>query len=239
MSPLLPSNASAIAKLASSHPSLLNVQDQDGKTPLHLALDFAVRTYDTAPAEALLAAGADATLLDNAGNNALHILSPGLFPTQATRDLFAKLATTHGVAINAQNLLGLAPAVGAFSQPTSANYTSTANRDLFPRLEMDFEPFAPDKARAFIKDVCKFLTDLGADLQILDHEGRGLLHHVGGGASNYWFFYRKTYFQALMEIGFDPFAEDKRQRTAVDVAVANGDREVLALFGKDGGKAGK
>jgi hypothetical protein len=38
------------------------------------------------------------------------------------------------------------------------------------------------------------------------------------------------YFRYLIEKGVDPLVEDRRQRTAVDVAAANGNGGVLGMF---------
>lgn len=91
----LASNGPSITSLASQYPILLDQHDNDGKMPLHLAMEFAVRTHDFTPAQALIDAGADITLLDNENNSVLHHLSRVLTPSVQSRDIFTRLALIH------------------------------------------------------------------------------------------------------------------------------------------------
>lgn len=68
------------------------------------------------------------------------------------------------------------------------------------------------------------LEKLGGDFFVRDNKGRGLLHAAARGDVER--------FQELLEMGLDPMMEDDAQQTAIDVAAACGNRDILELFEK-------
>lgn len=75
----------------------------------------------------------------------------------------------------------------------------------------------------------KSLQELGADFFATDNRGRELLHVLGYATAER--------FQWFMDQGLDPLMEDERQQTAIDVAAAKENEEVLKLFERDKGAA--
>ncbi|KAF3399131.1 hypothetical protein DPV78_006706 [Talaromyces pinophilus] len=82
------------------------------------------------------------------------------------------------------------------------------------------------------------LVATGADVLVRNNEGESLLHMIAKLPCNSS--YRQCQgkekftvsFASLMEIGLDPFQEDTKQRTPVNVAAAYGREGILALFNK-------
>jgi hypothetical protein len=79
----------------------------------------------------------------------------------------------------------------------------------------------------------------GAIANAKDNKGKGLLHVLSKriqtghpfGVSNRENI--KEIFQMLVDQGLDPWEEDLRQMTPLDVAAVCGDEEVLAMFRRD------
>lgn len=66
--------------------------------------------------------------------------------------------------------------------------------------------------------------ELGADFFATDNRGRGLLHVAAKGDIKS--------FQSLLDMGLDIILEDKNYQTAIDIAAACGNNDILGLFEK-------
>lgn len=195
----------SMAAVLEQAPTLINQQDEDGKTPLHYAICYAIQTRSAAVAWPLLNAGADPLIVDNQGNSVLHLLAHGL-NTSALHDLFRDLVK-RGVDINGRNALGETPLFAFASRPKeSFNGDGTKYQDCASTNGFDM------------------LRELGADLFVTNCKNQGLLHEAARESV--------TRFQHLMDSGLDAMLEDDAQQTAIDVAAACGNNEVLALFEK-------
>ena len=206
-----PPNPSTITRIAKDFPILINQADKSGKTPLYMAFRHAVLACDTAPAEALLHAGADPSTVDHEGNTALHILAYRVAESAPVRSLVTSVLL-RGLDINARNSYNETPVFNLVKVIPKTLRTVTAN---------DGERISPAEALTFFQDV-------GADPFAVDGQGRSLLHMVAEGDLHCL----EAWFKELMGRGVDPMVEDGRKRTALDVAAACGKEKVLNLFEK-------
>ncbi|KAB8229518.1 ankyrin repeat domain-containing protein [Aspergillus alliaceus] len=191
-----------------------------GYEPFHLAAKGRI----IGMLQPLLGAGANSREVEPDGNPVLHHLAIAIQKdrvghTASIIDSFLRL----GVDINAKNKAGESPLfsyVGAGSYETSLPVSSYGRK--------------ADGA------VIKSFLEGGANLFTQNNEGENLLHvaaklqcsHVGfpsifAGDERY-----VDPFKYLMELGLDPFQEDNKQRTTVDVAAAYGNEAILALSQK-------
>jgi ankyrin repeat protein len=187
-------------------PDLLNQGDYNGETPLHYAMIRALDRNITGEAEMLLEAGADYMIISKRGDTLLHMLGRGL-AIAVLRQFFQDLVG-RGVDLNARNARGETALFSFYNCPKTdpnALYFNDVNR---PTGE-------------YAKPM---LENLGGDFFIKDNKGRGLLHAAAGGDVER--------FQELMDMGLDPMMEDNSQQTAIDIAAACGNREILELFKK-------
>ncbi|CAH0003764.1 unnamed protein product [Clonostachys byssicola] len=195
-----------LAEALEKAPQLMNQPDSSGETPLHAAV---LRGGDRGRpdiAQTLLKAGADHLTVTKKGNNLLHSLAPRL-RTEQNRDFFEDLVK-RGVDINARNIKGETPLF------TFCVKSKAEKRDTYSEKERAMEKLK----------VIPLLERLGADLFVKDNRGRGLLHAAAGGSVDI--------FKQLMERGLDVMLEDEVQQTAIDVAAACGNKDILELFEK-------
>ncbi|KAK4171659.1 hypothetical protein QBC36DRAFT_339539 [Triangularia setosa] len=126
----------------------------EGQTPLHLALLVtAISRWETVRnweeiIDVLLSARADTFRADNAGNNCLHFLAPGLDKGATHRKRFQRFLDI-GLDINAANAKG---------ETHAFHYLRQAQRDQ--------------------NAAWQWLLDCGAQPIVKDSRGRGLLHVV-------------------------------------------------------------
>ena len=209
----------AFKALVALDEAAIHTADNTGFKPLHRALQcnqrWAVRH--------LLASGADPREADPDGNTALHFLAPQLvreqtIAAQARRD-FKRFVHKTGLDINARNKKGETP--------------------LFLCVAADWIESTPAfalKNQAPLSDVLHLFVEAGADLFTVDGGGRTLLHAAVGRRAKEEYSngdqarHRVRVFEALMGLGLDPRREDGLMRTAIDVAVAVGRREIVELF---------
>uniref|UniRef100_A0A8H7NB50 NACHT domain-containing protein n=1 Tax=Bionectria ochroleuca TaxID=29856 RepID=A0A8H7NB50_BIOOC len=208
-------DASLFERLSFSHvletcPELFHQADDDGRTPLLEAAIYAARTKETKPFNSLLEAGADCLTVDKNGESCLHKLAENLL-TQGLRDHFKDLVK-RGVDINGVNSSGETPLFAFSRRPR--NFFSTKRY-----FEMKWYG---DKYSE--KDALPLLLRLGADLTVANNKGQGLLHAAASGDVDR--------FKEVMEAGADVMMEDEAQQTALDIAAASDNQEVLALFEK-------
>ncbi|CAI6038839.1 unnamed protein product [Clonostachys chloroleuca] len=188
-------------------PHLMDQADIYGNTPLHFAVSRAARRGGEKPTAILLEAGADPLKIDNKGNNMLHKLAEG--------QRFRRFCTLYedlvkrGVDINGRADGGKTP-LYKFCKSTGkkpdSRYIHHSDEDEEP------DPSIP------------LFTRLGADFFVRDNKGRGLLHACASG--------NVGTFSELLDQGLDAMLEDEANQTAIDVAAACGNSDVLELFEK-------
>jgi ankyrin repeat protein len=170
--------------------------------------------------EALLSAGSNPVEPDSDGNTALHYLAKEVSFTSHKSEqlLLFKKFFALGVSINAKNKLGETP--------------------LFMKIAS--EPDKHDRSATTREDITIF-QDAGADFLARNNDMETLLHiaskKVCHRHSRVDARHREDIvdrFKRLMELGCDPLAEDINQRTALDVAAACGNEDILKLFKRDG-----
>ncbi|KAK1708404.1 hypothetical protein CaCOL14_005156 [Colletotrichum acutatum] len=196
----------SLAFTIEKHPSIIDQKDNEGKTPLYLAIHRGLYEKSMTAADALLRAGADPLIADNEGNTVLHVLSRMLW-VSSMRPLFNALVE-RGCDVNARNSKGETPLFwyyAGFEKRQHEVYTH--NRD--PKLYDEEGGIGAFEA-------------VGADFGAVDDDGRGLLHVAAEG--------HVLRFKTLTARGLDPLLEDKSRKTAVDVAAACGNKGVLKLF---------
>lgn len=198
--------AKFLAYALQNAPELLNQGNYNGETPLHYAMILAVGRKDTSEAEMLLKAGADSMIISKRGDTMLHILGRGI-AMASSRTFFEALAE-RGIDINARNAHGETALFSFYDN-------SKTPKD---------EWILNEKDRATGQHTKPLLEKLGGDFFVRDNKGRGLLHAAARGDVER--------FQELLEMGLDPMIEDAAQQTAIDVAAACGNRDILELFEK-------
>lgn len=204
--------AESVKEICRLAPHLLNQTDAQGCTPFHCALASCERDKSMTLAKLLLELGADATALTDKGDSALHVLGPELGHEPA-RLLFVTLIKDHGLDVNLKNVRGETPLFGW----CRAGYSHRS--DSFSRRWYAEEAYEKERKTT------KLLQELGAELFATDKRGRSLLHILGDATAER--------FQWFMDQGLDPLLEDEMQQTAIDVAAANDNQEVLKLFERD------
>lgn len=202
----LPAIDKSLAYSLENHPSIINQKDKDGKTPLYLAVDLAIREKRTTAADALLKAGADPLIADHEGNTVLHVLSRMLW-VSSMRPLFNKLIE-FGCDVNARNSKGETPLFWYYSG--------------FRRDEREFYTHNRDPETYDEDGGIAAFEAAGADFGALDNAGQSILHVAAKG--------HVLRFKTLTARGLDPMLEDHGRKTAVDVAAACGNKRVLRLF---------
>ncbi|KAF7557229.1 hypothetical protein G7Z17_g762 [Cylindrodendrum hubeiense] len=201
----------SFAYVVENVPHLINQADNDGMTPLHYTIAHASKHKKTHLVQLLLSAGADYLAVNKNGDTVLHILARKL-KSPALRDLFKDLVR-RGVDVNARNAQGETPLFAFCSRRRKEKSIRPSFSQFFNKGEEDTE-----------KDAKEVLEKLGADFFARDAKGRGLMHVAASGDV--------TRFKELMDMGLDVMLEDDAQQTAIDVAAACGNEEVLGLFEK-------
>ena len=201
----------SLAGLVHHAPHLANQADDAGKTPLHYAVYRADMSRDARAVDTLLSAGADVVVVDEDGNNLLHVLAKSL-DSPAQRRLFQDLVS-RGVDINGRNGRGETPLFIFCKHEKSGNRA----------MSTEIPELSDDGALAMLRG-------LGADVFARDDRGKGLLHVVAaswGGVE---------LFMELLDAGLDATMEDESQQSAIDVAAVAGKQDILQLFDKNAGR---
>ncbi|EHK45526.1 putative ankyrin repeat protein [Trichoderma atroviride IMI 206040] len=222
----------AFISLVEHGPAAVNMADNQGCKPLHLALAmYSDRRQESLFAiKHLISAGANVSEPDSVtGNSILHQLAPRLVghaerAAEATK-LFREISTS--VDINTRNKSSETP-VMSFA---AAGWEGT--RDPTGKVSHPKFAIANDVNHAIA--LSNFI-DLGADLTAVDARGQTLLHITASREiptdSSDWDQRDDVIsaFEKLMELGVDPRREDAELRTAIDVAVARNVRGIMRLF---------
>lgn len=226
-------HGAAFAALARHGPEAVTQPDNQGRTPLHLAVDtYAARSQLSSPfaIRHLLSLGADPAELDPlTGNTAAHYVAQRLMGGSAAAEdaaaLLRELVARGDIDINARNAAGETPAFSLAAAEWGAE------EDRIPKM--------------WHYEALDVLVELGADMMAVDARGRTLLHVTAGreawpqgpdrsfGREDVSEDIVKT-FKRLLELGLDPGAEDDELRTAIDVAVAMESRRIVLLFSEEG-----
>lgn len=228
---------SVFTALLAKNPKLIEMEDNEGRTPLslalesysskHVSLDFAVRE--------LVAAGADMRILHPiSGDSALHYVAKWLVKDEKeradeARALFSDLATV--LDINLRNKAG-------------ASVLATALATPYPPTKGRYPSWYADGAETSVAEMIEFLVHLGASVDTVDAKGRGLLHVAAQRQINeerYSEWYEEEMiekaFVKLLDLGLDPHLEDDEHRTPIDIAVARRLQIVVNLFSEEGRRA--
>jgi ankyrin repeat protein len=206
----------SFAAVLDQMPELVSQADGSGKTPLHYAVVRASRRKSPKVAKLLLSAGADPLAIDRGGNSVLHMLAWNL-DTPVLHDFFQDLVGL-GLEVNARNLGGETPL-----------FTFYRCNDAYKSEIYDSDPSETiQEGRRSQLEARLRLQKVGADIFARDGHGRGLLHVV---ASKH-----VELFKELMELGLDAMLEDDAQQTALDVAAACGNQEVMTSLMRNTGR---
>ncbi|KAM0487191.1 hypothetical protein ACHAPX_000461 [Trichoderma viride] len=197
--------AKFLAYTLQNAPELLNQGNCHGETPLHYAMIRAVERNEIGEAEMLLEAGADPMIISERGDTMLHKLGKGI--AVAAIRAFFKAFAQRGIDINARNDRGETALFSFYNNPKTLEDMWLHERD-----------------KVTGQHVKPLLEEFGGDFFVRDVKGRGLLHAAARGDVER--------FQELLEMGLDPMMEDDAQQTAIDVAAACGNRDILELFEK-------
>lgn len=209
---------------------ILFTKDNEGYSPLHNAL----RVLRPEAVKRLLSKGANLLDPDHYGRTALHYIADqclkkdrerrnqcGL-PIDQPHDFFDQCLSlwnsfrASGGDINAQDKDGTPPLFVYLSCRARTNDRSETKcchlelmRSLFP-------------------------NDSGVDLHAVNNEGETALHVVAQRKKGYFTSqdHDSKLFEMLMKIGLDPLKEDKKGRSALDVASACGNEEIVRLLSR-------
>lgn len=201
----------SLAKVLKTNPGLINQTDGEGKTPLHYAIRRAAQRRDSGVANQLLEYGADPLAITKNGDTMLHILAQNL-EVQQLRTLFQELVN-RGIDVNARNVQGESM-LFAFAARTKRDPEPVYRR----HIDMEQQEMLTEE------DVRPMFEKMGADFFVRDARERGLLHVAARGDVGR--------FKELMDLGLDVMLEDEAQQTAIDVAAACSNKDVLELFEK-------
>ncbi|KAI1187124.1 ankyrin [Nemania serpens] len=226
-----------LAALVTAKRSLIHVADGAGYKPLHLS----IRSGQSDVVQYLIEKGADYSEPDPDGNTCLHhyarrIIGKKVAAAKAmgTFRTFLKM----GLDLNARNLRGETP-LHIFM---SAEWKS---EDKW-KDEVTWEGQVSRKRQCDIEDLVGHDNDevwamfkaSGADWKTRDDEGFGLLHTVATTKLDSSFDWERhqrkdsadTFKRLMEDMGLDPRLEDAQSRTPIDLAVARGNRDIVALF---------
>ncbi|KAJ4354592.1 uncharacterized protein N0V89_006329 [Didymosphaeria variabile] len=209
-------------------PSLIHLHDLNGCTPFSLA----VTANQTWAIDTLLTLGVHPTSADPDGNTALHILAPRMFGQKPDADA-ASQRFTHflslGANINARNKVGSTP-LSLFISKSYVPAFDSGGRQLPSTYKFETHSTHTSYLPIFLS--------AGADLFTVNDKGEGLLHLTASRADSSGYNSDHKHeitatFKALLEKGLDPRLEDGECRTSIDVAIARGNKDIVALFRDD------
>ena len=211
-------NISIMRALFDKDPSIVQIGDEAGDTPLHYALRE--RAIQFEHVDLLLKYGADLHQPDSKGDTALHILCRRASNHKTRIEQFLAL----GLDINARNKKGETPLMHCLVEG---------------RLRSSMWSYSGESSSD--NDSLILLQDLGADFHARNDAGMSMLHVVAGrkvrdtvGVREWEIKDNKenlvSWFRFVMSLGVDPMLEDAQQRTSLDHAAAHGNEHILKLF---------
>jgi ankyrin repeat protein len=198
---------------------LIHQKDKLGFSPLHHALKHqALQT-----ATELVEAGCDITEPDPGGDNAAHILCRFYSIKMFSENVpLIETFLERGGSINHRNRQGESPLL---------LYLATG---VAPSSD-DF-----DGKRCTHSTHLPLFVSHGADFTAVSNNGQGALHVIAGRDPSHHYLINETskqlvnynadLFKEVLEQGCDPLLEDKNGRTALDIAAAMGNEEILKLY---------
>ncbi|OQE39983.1 hypothetical protein PENCOP_c006G05004 [Penicillium coprophilum] len=213
-------NISIMRVLFDKNPSIVQIGDEAGDTPLHYALRQLWVQFKHV--DLLLEYGADLHQPDSNGDTVLHILCTRASDNKTRIEQFLAL----GLDINARNKKGETPLMHCLAKG---------------RLRSDMWSYIGDSSSDNHNDSLLLLQGLGVDFHARNHAGMSMLHVVAGrkvhdtlGVFECEIKDKKenlvSWFNFIMGLGVDPMLEDAQQRTSLDHAAACGNEHILKLF---------
>ncbi|KAF5648028.1 hypothetical protein F52700_1242 [Fusarium sp. NRRL 52700] len=239
------SSIDLVQHIISMAPDLQYQFDENGRTPLHYAIDCQKPDNPRDEVNLLISAGVDVTVQDANGDTPLHTLSrrPFLLVADYYGDAvwqgFVKhtidLLLSKGADINARNKSGETPVFGYFRGSRFKVDLTWAkldeerhvlskkwggdrwkiNRELEEQIMEETEP-----------KIWALFDDMGVDWSVINVKGESLLHVIAGQERSLG---RAARFQFLMGKELDPRAEDLQGQTALDVAAHGKADDILVL----------
>jgi ankyrin repeat protein len=243
------SRAADIARVVAAAPGLVLAVNDQGETPLHLALGQSANLEN---AHALIKAGADVKAhVGSTGDGLLHLLFRQEWVVGPKGDVQIRVKSDRrrtvdatdeadegadmlqrllemGLDINARNSQGKTPVFGLFER--SEEWAKDADEVRSGRKTTDSDSKAAEREEV----ICDLLEAQGVNWTVTDSKGATLLHIVAGGDAQMGDFdaqatRRVRWFRFLMSRGVDLDAEDEQHRTPLDVAASKGREELLEL----------
>lgn len=207
----------------------LDMQDNLGRNILHCMIGrkraVAITKYEHSFPDAIGRAPHLANQADCDGRTPLHYAAKRGY-NHILELLLSAGADAHAVDKSGNNSLHMAASSIGYA-PGRTVFLNLVGRgvDVNGRNALDETPiFAREEGRGEVSVYIQTAKEAGVDFFARDNRGRGLLHLAASESVDL--------FKELLDIGLDPMLEDDAQQTAVDVAAASGNQEVLALFEK-------
>ncbi|KAF5566559.1 hypothetical protein FNAPI_1017 [Fusarium napiforme] len=227
-------------------PDLQYQFDEQGRTPLHYAIDCQKSGNPRDEVKLLISASLDVTVQDANGDMPLHTLfkRPFLLVADYYGDAvwqgFIKhivdLVFSKGADITVQNKAGETPVFGYFRGSNFkvdlswakldeerhnlsrkyGGYRWKVNKELEEQIVEETEP-----------KIWALFDGMGVDWSVADAKGQSLLHVIAGQERR---FRRVARFQFLVGKGLDPMAEAMQGQTALDIAAHVKADYILALY---------
>ncbi|KAH8895368.1 ankyrin [Thozetella sp. PMI_491] len=194
-----------VTGVARSAPHLLLQCDEDGYTPLQLALS----QNNIHAAELFIDAGSDLATPDPEGNTGLHYLASQLFSSSVQKIWYRFIAA--GVDVNTLNKMG-----------ESALWVFSKSR---PQMGRRYGNEGSQNLEAM-----RLLEEAGVDFTVRGKTGQTLLHAAARTPMAHCRGELTERFKWLMARGVDPAVEDDEGNSAIDVAVQSRNKEILELF---------
>ncbi|RDW75540.1 ankyrin-2 [Coleophoma cylindrospora] len=244
-----------IQRLISLAPELLAEVDDDGRTPLHCALQNNWLVRDDV--EALLLAGAEPCATNpKTGDTPLHLFLGGVWQidvdangtgvvTGRQKHLLHQFILL-GADINARNRSGETPAFQFFSEgsvtvtlPEADDDTalqSLKRSDQIRQRQILHQRRQGTAAVEQEPQLWALLDQVGLDWSVTSMSHKTLLHVVAADVTReqddyrYCAGRRLARFQFLIKKGLDVLAEDEYHQTALDIAAALGVEDILEMF---------
>lgn len=208
----------------------LFMRDHNGFLPFH----YALRILRPEICDLLLSKGASLLEPDPNGLTALHYVAKQCFATHRSRrssghlqidlpkDYFDRCLAlwrgflAEGGSINVADKLGNTPLLTYLSSPGRQDRPKDP---LIYHLE-DYEKLFP--------------PDSGVDIFAVNTQGEIALHVITRRESNYYTKpgYDKALFESMLGKGLDPLQEDKKGRSALDVASACEKHDIVGVLGR-------